>query len=88
MLPSFKSQLKIKMCLQTRSEAGIYVSKVFSIVIDAHEIWLIQKTDLIPACGITCYIVQRSIGDEQEFKRGRHDSKTLTKVPKLCLFTS
>lgn len=38
MLSSFKSQLKIKMCLQTKSEAGIYVSKVFSIVIDAHEI--------------------------------------------------
>lgn len=82
-LPNFKSLLKVKMCVQTRSEVDIDIPKVFSIAVDAREIWLLQKIGLTPACDITCYSVQRSILDAQELKKKikrRHDSETFTFV--------
>lgn len=37
-LPNFKGLLKVKMCVQTRSEVDIDIPKVFSIAVDAREI--------------------------------------------------
>lgn len=49
-LSKFKGQLKVKMCVQSRSEANIWidteVSKVLSITTDAYQIWLLQKSNL------------------------------------------
>lgn len=97
-LPKFKGQMKVKMCVQSRSEVNVWididVSKVLSTTTDACEIWLLQKSKLKNQFGTNLWhhmlLRIKKHSGWTRMKTKRRGSENLNKVVLHhmgCLFT-